>query len=188
MLSRANGLPGRDWPGSCSEGREITGLGQRSGQGGHPKVRFTEGNAGDAWKKHPGGSQSQRRRHEGCVSARVLQLSIWKHSLLQEQKDLVGRATEAESTNQGSPCLIDPFMLPDRLGWMGALLSLPVIQVVVQVSIRYLARGPSRRKGSVAHTHRASTQEWHMPLSFTFHWTKQAMWSCLIPRRQEMQP
>lgn len=29
--SRTNRLPGRDWPGSCSEGREITRLGQRSG-------------------------------------------------------------------------------------------------------------------------------------------------------------
>lgn len=41
-----------------------------------------------------------------CVSARIFQLSLCRHSLLWKHQDLVGRATEAESTNQESPGLV----------------------------------------------------------------------------------
>ena len=44
----------------------------------------------------------------------------------------------------------------------------------------------SRRKYDIYH--KASTQEWYMPLSITSHWGKQAMWPWLIPRKRKYNP
>ena len=87
------------------------------GRGGHPEVRFPEGNAGDACR------QQALRWHQGCrlgpqQSRRLCQDYAAQHreALPWKHQDLVGRATEAKSTKQVAPC---PVLSWNKTLWTG---------------------------------------------------------------------